>query len=949
MKSPKGITRLDLNRAASVSKAVILPFLLIITLQIFLGIFSLEVMTDIRAYTQGESRWSKAQKASVRALNVYAASGREDDYRQALRFLDVTQADHAARLGMDQAAPDYPAIRANMLKGGVRPDETGGMMWLYRNFGFVPDLRRAIAIWVESDIELDKLRVLAGQLQQQIHTDPNDHASVEALLARINQLDDTFTQLEEGFSAALGRAAAATQWALKLAILGTGFSLFVLGILYMRWVLAKNLQYQDMLMKNTERFNLALEGSNAGLWDWDIANDEIYCSRWIQRLLGYGDQDVKYSAAEFVQLVYPADRLRNRLALEAHLCAAAPYDIELRMCAKDGSVRWCRVLATASRDALGVPTRMVGSMSDITERREQDMALFAEKERAQVTLASIADAVIRTEMDGTISYLNKAAEKLLKCEAHQIRGRPLMEILHGVYDTNRQPIKDPVAQIVAGRPSVAGAAQSILLVRADGTEVAIDQSIAPIRDHTGATVGTVLVLHDISREREHAEQLLHQATHDELTGLLNRRAFQAQLLNHLNALHEGSAQHALLYLDLDQFKIVNDTCGHQAGDELIRQIGTILKARLRSGDCFARLGGDEFGIFLADCPPPQAWQRAEEIRRTVCEFRFVWRTKFFSVGVSIGLINFTARQFSLAELMSLADMACYVAKEKGRNRVHQHAGDDLELSARQGEMKWVTRLRDALDQQQFCLYAQPIVDLRSDQLPGAHIEILVRLQGEPNALIMPTAFLPSAERYNLMPSIDRWVVNQTFATLAKRQVFSNGVPIKTVAINLSGSSIGDPDFLAFVFEQQLRHKVPFELICFEITETAAVANLTDALHFIEALRARGCRFSLDDFGAGMSSFAYLKHLPVDYLKIDGGFIQDIANDPTDFAMVQAINTIGHLMKKLTIAEFVENQETLDILRTIGVDYVQGFILAKPEPFTAEFVPQWPRITPHSAL
>jgi diguanylate cyclase (GGDEF)-like protein/PAS domain S-box-containing protein len=933
MKNQQADTCVDVTQVSSVSTAFVLPFLLIITLQVFLGVFSLEIMADIRAYTEGESHWSKAQKASIRALNEYAASAHENDYRQALRYLDVTSGDRQARLEMDKAQPDLGAIQAGFVGGGVAPGEVSGMVWLYRHMGFVPDVRAAITTWRAADAELDRLRLLADQLHQQIGRAPRDPQAIGAVLGNINRLDDNFSHLEDDFSHALARAGAVAQFTLKLAMLGAGLSLFALGLYYMRRVLAKNLQYQAMLTKSSERFNLALAGSNAGLWDWDIASNQIYCSPWIQRLLGYGDREQSYRAADFVQLVHPEDRRRNRRAIEAHLQGAAPYDIELRLCSTDGIAHWCRVVASVIRDAAGRPLRMVGSVSDVTERRQQERALFAEKERAQVTLGSIADAVIRTEIDGTVSYLNHAAEQLLKRAAASACGQPLMQVLQGRYAHNHEPLADPVAPIIAQRGAAGEAGADITLVRPDGSEVAIDLSIALIHDHAGAAVGTVLVLHDISREREHAEQLLHQATHDELTGLYNRRAFQAQLQVQLRTTHPGAPQHALLYLDLDQFKVVNDTCGHQAGDELIRQISAILKAGLRPCDCFARLGGDEFGIFLAECSPREAAVVAEQIRQSVREFRFVWRDKFFSVGVSIGLLNFQAQQYSLAELMSLADMACYVAKEKGRNRVHQHLGEDAELSARQGEMKWVMRLREALEQHDFCLYAQPIVDLRGGEPSGRHIEVLLRLRTEPNAAILPAAFIPTAERYNLMPALERWVVSETFATLAKRRSLGDDVAIEICAINLSGSSLGDPEFLDFVLAQQALHQVPLTTICFEITETAAVTNLPDALHFIETLRAHGCRFSLDDFGAGMSSFAYLKHLPVDFLKIDGALIKDIACDATDYAMVESINTIGHLMNKTTVAEFVESEETLLCLRAIGVDLAQGFVLAEPVPFS----------------
>jgi diguanylate cyclase (GGDEF)-like protein len=441
----------------------------------------------------------------------------------------------------------------------------------------------------------------------------------------------------------------------------------------------------------------------------------------------------------------------------------------------------------------------------------------------------------------------------------------------------------------------------------------------------------VLVLHDVSRERQYVAKLSYQASHDSLTGLINRGEFERRLSLALKSAAQLGRHHAVMYLDLDQFKVVNDTCGHAAGDQLMRQVSAVLQRRLREGDTLARLGGDEFGVLLENCAPDHALRIGEGLRQTIMECHFAWETRSFNIGVSIGLVNVADGLFTLTDVLSAADAACYMAKDKGRNRVQVYHAEDSELSTRQGEMEWIGRVQKALDEDRFVLYAQDIVGLDPARNLGHHCELLIRMLDEHGELVPPMAFIPAAERYNLMPSIDRWVLRNAFAIIARQQAESATGPA-VFAINLSGSSIGDERFLEYVREQFEHFAVAPENICFEITETAAIARLDLATNFINQLKSLGCLFSLDDFGAGMSSFAYLKHLPVDFLKIDGGFVKDMADDPIDRAMVEAINSVGHVMGKKTIAEFVDGDRVIRLLREIGVDFAQGYGIAKPRPF-----------------
>ncbi len=572
---------------------------------------------------------------------------------------------------------------------------------------------------------------------------------------------------------------------------------------------------------------------------------------------------------------------------------------------------------------------------DIIERKQAEAALFREKERAQVTLESIGDAVITTDTTGQVEYLNPVAESLTGWTSAEAHGLPLQQVFHVFNELTHEPVANPVERVMQAGKTISPSGHAVL-VKKNGGEFSIEKSAAPIRDRDGAIVGVVLVFRDMSHSRKMAAQLQHQANHDALTGLINRREFEQRLARMLASADKLHTQHALLYLDLDQFKIVNDTCGHIAGDELLRQITSLLQMRLRERDTLARLGGDEFGVLLEHCLPEQAARIADELRQTVKDFYFFWQEKAFTMGVSIGLVSFSDATLSLAEILSAADTACYIAKDKGRNRVHAYHPEDSELALRHVEMEWVGRIHRAFEENRFQLYSQVIVPLNPvNGVPGAHVELLVRMLDEEDNLVLPMTFIPAAERYNLMPSLDRWVVRTAFAHYARlHPAHQAGVEQANTrwTINLSGTSLSDEHFPQYVQEQFLLFAVPYGAICFEITETAAISNLGKAVHFIQELRKLGCRFSLDDFGIGLSSFAYLKHLPVDYLKIDGSFIKDMAHDPIDRAMVEAINNIGHVMGIQTIAEFVENNETLAMLRQIGVDYVQGYGIAKPQPF-----------------
>jgi diguanylate cyclase (GGDEF)-like protein len=433
-------------------------------------------------------------------------------------------------------------------------------------------------------------------------------------------------------------------------------------------------------------------------------------------------------------------------------------------------------------------------------------------------------------------------------------------------------------------------------------------------------------------EREFVARLSWEASHDALTGLVNRREFETRLGDALDRLSYQPGEHSLMFLDLDQFKVVNDTCGHAAGDQLLRQTSALLAENLRSGGLLARLGGDEFGVLLQDCDAGSAVATAERLRLAVQELRFVWDGCAFSISVSIGLVH-VAEANAMAATLRAADMACYMAKEKGRNRVQVYHPSDSELVERVGEMAWVQRIRNGLDEGRFCLFAQEIRSLGKHEPDRSRVELLLRLRDEDGKLVQPGSFMPAAERYGLMPLIDRWVIRNAFALLADRLSSAGPGPLSSCAINLSGATFGDDDFVEYVRRQFDIYRVPPGMVCFEITETSAIADIVSAKRFIQALKKLGCRFSLDDFGTGMSSFSYLKHLAVDFIKIDGSFVTEILNSKMDRAMVEMIVHIAKVMGKSTVAEFVESEEILEALREIGVDYAQGYAIGKPAAFT----------------
>jgi diguanylate cyclase (GGDEF)-like protein/PAS domain S-box-containing protein len=555
-----------------------------------------------------------------------------------------------------------------------------------------------------------------------------------------------------------------------------------------------------------------------------------------------------------------------------------------------------------------------------------------------VTLDAIVDGVIRTDVRGGVEFINPAAARLTGWTLAEALGKPLDTILQLSDDRSGTALANVATTVVRDDSALHQLGTPVLHNRLSGVCFHIELRAAPVRDQLRGVIGTVVVFHDITEIQRLTHQLAYQASHDALTELSNRAEFETRVAEALVDAQRHHHQHVLCYLDLDQFKVVNDTCGHAAGDELLRQLAQQLGMAVGKDDLLARLGGDEFGILLRNCTIARGFEFTNGLCSLVKDFRFNWKGKIFQVGVSAGLVAVDAATGTLAEALSCADSACYVAKEQGRNRVHVFRPDDSALAQRKGQMQWVQRLKRALDEERFCLYSESFLPLSVRAADIAPHEILLRMVDEEGREIAPMAFIPAAERYQLMTRIDRWVITRTFSLLAKaqqRSLATANTPRQVFALNLSGQSLSDDGFLGFVVDLLDHSGLAPESICFEITETAAIANLARASRLITILKGMGCLFALDDFGSGLSSFAYLRNLPVDFLKIDGSFVLKSLNDPVDYAMVDAINRLGHLMGLRTIAEHVHHRTLLDRIKALGVDYAQGHSLGVAQPLEVE--------------
>jgi diguanylate cyclase (GGDEF)-like protein/PAS domain S-box-containing protein len=683
-------------------------------------------------------------------------------------------------------------------------------------------------------------------------------------------------------------------------------------------------QDEEKLRSSEARYRGLFENVVDGVYIASRDGEIVAANPALVEMLGYDSvEDMKSIGKTTMLYVNPIDRERVFARLEAE---GVVKNFEYRLRRKDGTEIVVLENARAVCDENNQIIAHEGTITDITDRKRAETRVFEEKERAQVTLQSIGDGVITTDADGRVDYINPVAQDLTGWDMRSARGMPVTDIMTIINEHTRATVDNPVMRCLKDGRVIALAENSILITK-KSDEIPIQDSAAPIRDRIGNIIGSVMVFHDTSKESRLFRQLSYQASHDALTGLINRNEFENRLATAFDTLKSDPEQtSALLYLDLDQFKVVNDTFGHVAGDELLRQLSDIVQAQIRSTDVFARLGGDEFGILLERCDEDRALVVAEAIRGCIEGYRFEWQESFTTVRVSIGVVMVTSEEDNVAGLMSSADVACYSAKDMGRNQVHLYR--DSDASMRHEEMKWVSRITSAVEEERFELFYQPIIGINdSEGKARGHYELLLRMRDEKGDIVGPDQFIPSAERYNLMSTLDRWVIKEALTELADHE--SEKEARYTLAINLSGTSLSEDRFLEFVIDELKKHKLPNGAICFEITETAAISNLSRVVHFMQTLKKLGCMFSLDDFGSGLSSFTYLKNLPVDFLKIDGQFVSNVVDDSVDESMVKAISEVGHAMGIETIAERVETKQVLDKLGALGVEFAQGYYIARP--------------------
>ena len=654
----------------------------------------------------------------------------------------------------------------------------------------------------------------------------------------------------------------------------------------------------------------------------------LYANRQLVELIGIGRDDLV--GRPFAEMVAPEysdlvkDTIRRHLGGEP---AAARYEVEVP--GRQGTSR-LEISSELIEYEGGRALLMTGTEIIPAQTVESPGAgNSAAGPGFYKALDLLAEAVIVTDASGAITYLNASAERLSATSAAQALGKGLDEIVSLVEEADRRLIAEPVRQTLAGGAAVNLGRRALLVSRTDGSERSIELSASPVRDPAGRLTGALVLLHDVSELRGIARQMSYQATHDALTGLVNRHEFERRLQEAAESGYRGDGQHVLCCLDLDRFKVVNDTSGHLAGDSVLREVAKVLRDAVRDSDTVARLGGDEFGMLLVGCPLDKARQIADDVCRSVGDHRFVWRDKLFNLGVSVGLVEISRESGTIEELLAAADSACYVAKKQGSGRVAVYSARDEALARHSGEIQWLQKLQVALRENRFQLYQQPIVAAYGEDTGGPAMEVFVHLEDEGGEAVSPSEFVRAAERYRLIGFVDRWVVQTTLTALGRGALQMPHQ--RCVAINISGQTLSDENFLEFVVECLDSTGVQPGQVCFELSESAVVANLEHARRFVGVLHGMGCRFALDDFGSGVGSFSNLRSLPMDYLKIDGSFIRNLSHDSVNQAMVSAMIELARTLNFKVIAEQVEDSAALEVARRMGIDYMQGYAIARPKP------------------
>lgn len=689
----------------------------------------------------------------------------------------------------------------------------------------------------------------------------------------------------------------------------------------------QNKKIQARLAKSEQMHRFFVESSPDIIYLLNEQGEFVFLNNAIETVLGFNKSEL--IGRHYGVLVYPEDQEKAKFAFnERRTGERSTKAVELRLICKDTNqpkfVETSSITIVLSskgiykvKDSRKEFVGTYGVIRDINDRKLSENML----RKLNLAVENSPNLIIITDKNGTIEYANQKITEISGYTMDEVIGHRLSLFKSG--ETPKHEYQKLWKTIHSGRVW-----RGVLKnKKKNGETYWSQQSIAPMLDSDGKVTHFIAIQEDVTEALKLNEQISYQATHDPLTDLINRNEFDRRLKRVIQTAKTNHSEHALCYLDLDQFKTVNDTCNHTAGDELLRQISRQFSELIRQRDTLARLGGDEFGILMEHCSLEQAKRTAKKIHALVDKFQFRWEDHSFRVGVSIGLVLINADNGGFDTLLKQADMACYKAKEAGRNRTHVYTEADQSYKQHYGAISWCTKINQALENNGFRLYMQKIISL--DSITGEHYEILLRMVDQSGNIISPGAFLPAAERYQLGPAIDRWVIKTLFTWYANHPERLDALLM--CSVNLFGSSLGDEDMIQYIIDQFDKTGMPATKVCFEITETATISNLTLASKFIRLLKNLGCQFSLDDFGSGLSSFAYLKNLPVDFLKIDGIFVKDIANDPVDLAMVKSINDIAHVMGRKTIAEFVENDAILSLLKNINVDFIQGYCSDQPTP------------------
>ncbi len=685
---------------------------------------------------------------------------------------------------------------------------------------------------------------------------------------------------------------------------------------------------RNEVVKDHQRMVLATESTGIGIWETDLETQRSTFDRQTYRLFGhFSNLDLPDPGDVWPACVHPEDRERVLAEELAALQDSRRYESEFRIKWPDGTVRHIRSLADMVIDPRSEKRVLLGVNWDVTQLRALAEEVTSQHELMRVTLRSIGDAVITTDGHGVVTWLNPVAEAMTGWGLQEAIGRPMKQIYNILNEMTQLPAEDPV-ETALNELRVVALAPGTILVSRTGERYAIQDSAAPIRDDNGHIQGVVLVFRDVTVERRLRSEMAYRATHDTLTGIENRSEFEIRLGQLRQRAEAGDGVHSLLYIDLDNFKLVNDSCGHTAGDMVLQQVSQLLAGSIRARDMLARVGGDEFAILLEYCPAERAAQIGQQICDQMEVYRYTQDDRRFRIGTSIGVVAIDQRWTTSEAIIQAADAACLMAKETGRNRVRVWQDQDSSLALRRGEIGWAARLEQALDTDQFKLLVQEIRSL-DPNLSGLHGEVLLRIEEADGSFILPGQFLPSAERFNLITQIDRWVMRETIRTLQNHPSMAD---IRSISLNISGKSLADRAFHRFAIAELIEAGPNLcQRLTIEITETSAVGNLVNASLFIEQLHALGVRVSLDDFGAGTASFGYLRALKVDCLKIDGQFVQGLLDDPLSRATVRCFTEVAAVLGIPTVAEYVDRDEILVELKALGVSFVQGHLIAQPVP------------------